>query len=75
MAGHSPSTTLVISSHITTYSMPSSSHTIPSTVNQLSIGHATVRVRGQTGNRTNAGRAITPFMYNEEGYCVSPLLS
>ena len=53
--------------------MPSSSHTIPSTVNQLGIGHATVHVCGQTGNRTNAGWAITPFMYNEEEYQVSPL--
>ena len=51
--------------------MPSSSRTIPGTQNQFGIGRATVRVRGQTGNRTNAGRAITPFMFNEEGYRVS----
>ena len=51
--------------------MPSSSRTIPGTQNQFSIGHAAVRVRGQTSNRTNAGRAITPFMFNEEGYRVS----
>ena len=56
---------------ITYYSMPSSSRTIPGTQNQFGIGRAAVRVRGQTGNRTNAGRAITPFMFNEEGYCVS----
>ena len=53
--------------------MPSSSHTIPGTQNQFSIGHAAVRVRGQAGTRTNAGRAITPFMFNEEGYRVSNL--
>ena len=50
--------------------MPSSSRTIPGTVNQHSIGRATVHVCGQTGNRTNAGQAITPFMFNEE-YCIS----
>ena len=33
-----------------------------------------VRVCGQAGNRTNAGRAITPFMFNEEEY-VSVLLA
>ena len=54
--------------------MPSSSHTIPGTQNQFGIGRAVVRVRSQTGNRTNAGRAITPFMFNEEEYRVSPLL-
>ena len=53
--------------------MPSSSHTIPGTQDQYGRGCAAVRVRGQTGNRTNAGRAITPFMFNEEGYRVSPL--
>ena len=51
--------------------MPSSSCTIPGTINHLGIGRAAVRVCGQAGNRTNAGRAITPFMYNEEEYCVS----
>ena len=55
--------------------MPSSSRTIPGTVNHLGIGHAAVRVCGQAGNRTNAGWAITPFMYNEEEYRVSPLCS
>ena len=34
-----------------------------------------IRVHGQTGNRTNAGRAITPFMFNEEEYQVSVPLS
>ena len=58
-------------SHIT--AMPSSSHTIPGTVNHLGISHATVHVCGQAGNHTNAGRAITPFMFNKEEYRVSPL--
>ena len=53
--------------------MPSSSRTIPGTVNHLGIGHAAIRVHGQAGNHTNAGQAITPFMYNKEEYCVSPL--
>ena len=51
--------------------MPSSSRTIPGTQNQFGIGHAVVCIHGQTGNRTNAGWAITPFMFNEEGYRVS----
>ena len=51
--------------------MPSSSRTIPGTQNQFGIGRAAVRVRGQTGNHTNTGQAITPFMFNEEGYRVS----
>ena len=74
MAGRSPSTTLVISSFTTTtaYSiMPMSARTIPGTQDQYGRGRAAVRVRGQTRNRTNAGRAITPFMFNEEGYRVS----
>ena len=50
------------------YSMPSSSCTIPGTVNYLGIGHAAVHVHGQASNHTNTGRAITPFMYNEEEY-------
>ena len=54
------------------YTMPSSSRTIPGTQDQYGRGRAAVRVRGQTGNHTNAGRAITPFMFNEEGYRVSP---
>ena len=53
--------------------MPSSSRTIPGTQNQFGISHAAVRVRGQTSNRTNAGCAITPFMFNEEGYHVSDI--
>ena len=55
--------------------MPMSARSIPGTQDQYGRGHAVVRVRGQTGNRTNAGRAITPFMFNEEGYRVSPLSS
>ena len=56
----------------TTYStMPMSARTIPRTQDQYGRGRAAVRVRGQTGNRTNVGRAITPFMFNEEGYRVS----
>ena len=54
------------------YSMPSSSRTIPGTQDQYGRGRAAVHVCGQTGNRTNAGRAITPFMFNKEGYRVSP---
>ena len=54
--------------------MPSSSCTIPGTQNQFGISRAVVRVHGQTGNHTNAGRAITPFMFNEEGYRVSDCL-
>ena len=51
--------------------MPMSARTIPGTQDEFGRGRAAVRVRGQTGNRTNAGRAITPFMFNEEGYRVS----
>ena len=51
--------------------MPSSSRTIPGTQNQFGISRAAVHVCGQTGSHTNAGRAITPFMFNEEGYRVS----
>ena len=43
-----------------------SSHILPSSVNQLGIGHATIRICGQAGSHTNQGCAITPFMYNEE---------
>ena len=53
--------------------MPMSARTIPGTQDEFGRGRAAVRVRGQTGNRTNAGRAITPFMFNEEGYRVSSL--
>ena len=60
----------------TAYStMPMSARTIPGTQDQFGRGRAAVRVRGQTGNRTNAGRAITPFMFNEEGYRISPFES
>ena len=55
--------------------MPMSARTIPGTQDQHGRGCAAVRVCGQAGNRTNAGHAITPFMFNEEGYHVSPLLS
>ena len=57
----------------TAYStMPMSAHTIPGTQDQYGRGCAAVRVCGQAGTHTNAGRAITPFMFNEEGYRVSP---
>ena len=66
-----PSTTSVTST--STYStMPMSACTIPGTQDQYGRGRAAVCIRGQTGTRTNAGRAITPFMFNEEGYRVSP---
>ena len=45
--------------------------TIPSTQDQFGRGRTAICVHGQTGNHTNAGRAITPFMFNEEEYCVS----
>ena len=69
-----PSTTSVISTPTTTipYSaMPMSARSIPSTQDQYGRGRAAVCVCGQAGTRTNAGRAITPFMFNEEGYRVS----
>ena len=56
---------------ITYSTMPMSARTIPGTQDQYGRGRAAVRVRGQAGNRTNEGRAITPFMFNEEGYRVS----
>ena len=74
MAGRSPSTTSVISTSTQptlTPIMPMSARTIPGTQDQYGRGRTAVRVRGQAGNRTNAGRAITPFMFNEEGYRVS----
>ena len=55
--------------------MPMSARTIPGTQDQYGGGRAAIRVRGQTSSRTNAGRAITPFMFNEEGYRVSLLSS
>ena len=51
--------------------MPMSACTIPGMQDQYGRGRAAVRVRGQAGIRTNEGRAITPFMFNEEGYRVS----
>ena len=51
--------------------MPMSARTIPGTQDQYGRGHTAVHVPGQTGNRTNASRAITPFMFNEEEYHVS----
>ena len=55
-------------SHPTTaYStMPMSARTIPGTQDQYSRGRAAVHVCGQTGNRTNAGRAITHW--GQRGY-------
>ena len=73
-----PSTTSVIPTSITTTAfliMPMSARTIPGTQDQYGRGQAAVHVRSQTGNHTNAGRAITPFMFNEEGYRVSLLES
>ena len=57
---------------ITYFIMPMSARTIPGTQDQYGQGHAAVRVHGQAGTRTNAGHAITPFMFNEEEYRVSP---
>ena len=59
--------------HTTTaYStMLMSARSIPGTQDQYGRGCAAVCVRGQAGTRTNAGQAITPFMFNEEGYHVS----
>ena len=54
--------------------MPSSARTIPGTQDQYGRGRAAVRVWGQAGTHTNTGRAITPFMFNEEGYRISPFL-
>ena len=51
--------------------MPMSARTIPGTQDQYGRGRAAVQVHGQAGTRTNAGRAITPFMFNEEEYQVS----
>ena len=73
-----PSTTsviLILLQPASTLIMPMSARTIPGTQDQYGRGRAAVRVRGQTGSRTNEGRAITPFMFNEEGYRVSFLLS
>ena len=56
------------------YQMPSSFRTIPGTQDQYSRGRTAVCVRSQTGNRTNAGRAITPFMFNEECHRGRPLV-
>ena len=50
----------------TAYStMPMSACTIPRTQDQYGRGRAAVRVRGQTGNRTNEGRAIH---WGQRGY-------
>ena len=70
---HQPLRLLPFLSTSTSSTMPMSARTIPGTQDEFGRGRAAVRVRGQTGNRTNAGRAITPFMFNEEGYRVSPL--
>ena len=69
-----PSTTSVTSFFIPPpliSTMPMSARSIPGTQDQYGRSRAAVRVHGQTGSRTNAGRAITPFMFNEEGHCVS----
>ena len=71
-----PHQPLWLSPTSTTLYMPSDccatfSHIVPGSVNHLGIGHATIQVCGQTGSCTNQGRAITPFMYNEEEYQVS----
>ena len=71
-----PSTTSVIPTSTSPpliSTMPMSARTIPGTQDEFGRGRAAVRVRGQAGTRTNAGRAITPFMFNEEGYRVSLL--
>ena len=49
-----------------------SSRIIPGSVNQLGISRAAVRVHTQTGRRSPQNRSITPFMFNEEEYRVSP---
>ena len=59
-------------SPITCFTMPMSSRSIPNTQDQYSRSRAAVQVHSQTGNCTNARRAITPFMFNEEEYHVSP---
>ena len=66
-----PSITSVISPLHHFFIMPMSAHTIPGTQDQYGRGCAAVHVRGQAGSCTNAGRAITPFMFNEEEYQVS----
>ena len=71
-----PSTTSVIPTSSLlplTSIMLMSTRTIPGSQDQYGRGRAAVRVRSQTGNCTNAGCAITPFMFNEEGYRVSTL--
>ena len=70
-----PHQPLQLSHHHNSYQMPSSFCTIPGTTNHLGISYAAVCVRGQTGSHTNQGWAITPFMFNEEEYQVSPLSS
>ena len=62
-----------LSSSTAYFIMPMSARTIPGTQDQYGRGCAAVRVHGQTSNHTNAGRAITPFMFNEEEYRVSVL--
>ena len=77
MAGRSPINHFgYLPSHSTTAytTMLMSARTIPGTQDQYGRGHAAVCVHGQTGNRTNAGRAITPFIFNEEGYRVSSFI-
>ena len=74
LIGHSPINHFgysLISPSTAYFIMPMSARTIPGTQDQYGRGRATVRVHGQTGNCTNASRAITPFMFNEEEYRVS----
>ena len=51
-----------------------SSCIIPGLVNQLGIGHAAICVHTQMGRRSPQNHSITPFMFNEEEYRVSPSL-
>ena len=51
-----------------------SSCIIPGSINHLGIGQATVHIHGQARLCTNQGCVITPFMYNEEEYRVSPFI-
>ena len=51
--------------------MPMSARIILGTQDQYGRGRTAVRVCGQTSTCTNTGWAITPFMFNEEGYRIS----
>ena len=78
MAGHSPINHfgyLLILPTTAYLIMLMSTSSITGTQDQYGRGRAAVHVRGQARSCTNAGRAITPFMFNEEGYRVSSFLS